>query len=150
MEVVTSSDIIQKESFCQLVEKYQTALLYTCCIYLRDRALAEDAEQETFLKAYKAMGNFRGECSEKTRLMRIAMNTCHDMKRSGWFRYMDRHITPDLLPEPQVVSVESGVEMVSEIMKLPPRLREVILLYYYQNMNVYRFLLPVCNWLPSL
>ncbi|MEG0048532.1 MAG: sigma-70 family RNA polymerase sigma factor [Clostridia bacterium] len=137
MEVVTSSDIVQDELFCHLVEQYQLALLHTCCIYLRDRALAEDAVQETFLKAYQAIGNFRGECSEKTWLMRIAMNTCHDMKRSGWFRYMDRHITPDLLPEPQTVSVEAGVEIVTEITKLPPKLREVILLYYYQNMNVY-------------
>lgn len=137
MEVVTSSDIVQKEAFCRLVEQYQTTLLHTCCIYLQDRSLAEDAVQDTFLKAYKAIGSFRGECSEKTWLMRIAMNTCHDIKRSGWFRYMDRRITPELLPEPEAVSVESGVEVVAEIMNLPPKLREVVLLYYYQNMTVY-------------
>ena len=50
---------------------------------------------------------------------------------------MDRRITPELLPEPETVTVESGVEVVAEIAKLPPKLQEVVLLYYYQNMTVY-------------
>ncbi|MEG2252621.1 MAG: sigma factor, partial [Clostridia bacterium] len=86
MEAVTGSGFFQEQAFCQLVTQYQLPLLRMCCIYLHDKSLAEDAVQETFLKAFKAISTFRGECSEKTWLMRIAINTCHDIKRSGWFR----------------------------------------------------------------
>ncbi|MEG0492019.1 MAG: sigma factor [Clostridia bacterium] len=41
-----------------------------CYAFLRDEDEAQDAVQETFLKAYKAMAAFRGECNEKTWLMR--------------------------------------------------------------------------------
>lgn len=136
MEVVTGPDIIQEQAFCRLVEQYQNPLLRMCYLYLQDRTLAEDAVQETFLKAFKATSTFRGECSEKSWLMRIAINTCRDMKRSGWFRHVDHRVTPELLPEPGSVPTEAETEVVAEIMKLPPKLREVVLLYYYQNMAV--------------
>lgn len=136
MEAVKDPDNDHEEAFCHLVEQYQTTLLRTCCMYLRDRCAAEDAVQETFLKAYKAMGSFRRECNEKTWLLRIAMNTCHDMQHTGWFRHTDRYVTPELLPE-QVLNVpESQHDVMEAISKLPQKLREVVLLYYYQNMTV--------------
>lgn len=54
-----------------LVERHRTALVRMCCLCLGDASLAEDAAQETFLKAYRALDSFRGECDEKTWLMRI-------------------------------------------------------------------------------
>ncbi len=137
MDAVKSSDIVREEEFCRLVETYQLPLLRMCAVYLRDRALAEDAVQETFLKVLKTSGSFRGECSEKTWLMRIAMNTCHDMMRTGWFRHVDRRISPELLPEPSEEMNTAAMELMEEIVKLPPRLREVVLLYYYQDLTVY-------------
>lgn len=105
----------------RLVEQYQTALRRMCYMMLRDEELAKDAVQETFLKAYRNIGIFRGDCSEKTWLMRIAVNTCRDVKRSAWFRMLDRRITPDDLPEPAVQPAEGAVELTMEIMRLPPK-----------------------------
>ena len=70
----------------RLMAQYGTALLRMCCLYLRDYSLAEDAVQETFLKAYARLDSFRGDCSEQTWLMKIAINTCRDMLRSAWMR----------------------------------------------------------------
>lgn len=67
-----------------MVETYEVSLFRTCYMYLRDKESAEDAVQETFLKAYRALHTFRGDCSEKTWLMRIAVNVCRDMGRSRW------------------------------------------------------------------
>ena len=61
-------------TFTQLVDAYQKPLLNLCYLTLRDRTQAEDAVQETFLKAYRALPSFRGECSHKTWLTRIALN----------------------------------------------------------------------------
>lgn len=135
MEVVTGPDSIQAQQLCRLVEQYQTSLLRACYIQLHDATLAEDAVQETFIKAYKAMASFRGDCDEKTWLMRIAINTCRDMLRSAWFRHLDRRITPEQLPEPITQPHEEDVGLTVEVMQLPQKYREVILLYYYECMT---------------
>ena len=120
----------------RLVLRYQQPLLRTCFLYLRDRALAEDAVQETFLKAYRSLASFRGECSEKTWLMKIAMNTCCDLRRAHRLRRIDPCRIPDLLPQAAEPFTEAEEALVTQVMQLPRKLREVILLYYYQDMTV--------------
>ena len=120
----------------RLVCEYQSMLLRMCYLYLRDRTLSEDAVQETFMKAYRSLSSFRGDSSEKTWLMKIAINTCRDMRRSCWFRLIDPRFTPEMLPEASQPFLPQEEELVAEIMDLPRKLREVIILYYYQNLNV--------------
>ena len=119
----------------RLVTEYQTQLLRICYMYLKDMTLAEDAVQETFFKAYRSMETWRGDCSEKTWLCRIAVNTCRDMLRSRWFRYTDRKVTPDMLPAAEAYEPQEET-LVVEVMNLPRKLREVVLLYYYHGMDV--------------
>jgi len=119
------------------VNQYQGMLLRMCYVYLQDMELAKDVTQETFLKAYRAMGSFRRDCSEKSWLIQIAINTCRDTKRSAWFRHTDRRITPEDLPEAIIMPHdENKLDVMCDIMKLPPKLKEVIMLYYWQEMNV--------------
>ena len=120
----------------QLVDRYQEQVMRMCFLYLCDKTLAEDAMQETFLKVYRALDTFRGEASEKTWIIRIAIRTCYDMNHSGWFRVFNRQVTPDMIPETAVPFEESDDELMNAVIRLPIRLREVILLYYYQHMNV--------------
>ena len=136
MDVVKGPGGIREEDFVELVAAHQTALLRMCYMVLRDRQQAEDAVQETFLKAYRAMDGFRGGSSGKTWLVTIAMNTCRDMRRSAWLRYVDRRVTPEDLPEAILPPEEDDRELTVRVMQLPPKLREVVVLYYYQDMNV--------------
>ena len=99
-----------------LVEAYQETLLKICYVYLKDRDLARDAVQETFFRAYRGLAGFRGESSEKTWLIRIAANVCRSQLRGGWFRCLDRRVTPEDLP------VRSGcVPPVPSYSSLPSR-----------------------------
>lgn len=136
MEAVRGPNSIREEKLTRLVETYQTALLHICYMILQDEALAEDAVQETFLKAYRALDDFRGESSEKTWLMHIGMNVCRDMKRTRWFRYVDRRVTPELLPDAAAQTEDDHEDLAQAIVLLPLKYREVILLHYYQNMNL--------------
>ena len=137
MELVKGPNDSREEMLARMVAQYEITLLRTCYMYLRDRGMAEDATQETFLKAYKSLASFRGDCSEKSWLVRIAINTCRDMQRSAWFRYMDRRITPEDLPQAVIMPHdENNLDVMCDIMKLPPKLKEVIMLYYWQEMNV--------------
>lgn len=135
MEVVTSSDSILENRLIRLMEQYEKDLLHMCCVYLRDRSLAEDAVQETFLKAYRGLSGFRGDCSEKTWLMSIAMNTCKNMRRNAWFRLMERHIALERLPLPAPSAEEDCIAVTQAVMRLPRKEREAVLLYYYQGMK---------------
>ena len=92
--------------------------------------------QDTFLKIYQRMDTFRGESSEKTWIMKIAVNTCHNINHSGWFRLINRRIIPEMMPDEAVQTDESDEELTIAVSKLPVKLREVILLYYYQGMGV--------------
>ena len=124
------------QRFERLVEQYQEDVLRTCFLYLRDKTLAEDATQETFLKVYRSLDAFRGESSEKTWILKIAMHACYDINHSGWFRFINRHVTPETLPEPCAASAEEDLALAAAVMELPRKLREVILLRYYQQLNV--------------
>lgn len=136
MEVVKDPGNDRDQVLVQMVNQYQGLLLRMCYIQLHDVELAKDAVQDTFLKAYKRLDSFRGECSEKTWLIQIAMNTCRDMQRSAWFRHHDRRITPEDLPQAMPPDDGSELDVMCDVMQLPPKLREVIMLYYWQNMNV--------------
>lgn len=119
-----------------MIAQYEVAVLRTCYMYLRDRQLAEDAKQETFLKAYKALPTFRGKCSEKTWLMRIAVNQCRDMKRSAYFRFVDCRVAVDELPvSVQELDFGEADDLTKAIMDLPAKYKEVILLHFYQDMT---------------
>ena len=118
----------------QMVRQYEKDLLRVCCIYLRDRTAAEDVVQETFLKAYRNLDFFRGESSEKTWLMRIAINCCRDYRRSAWYRYIDNRVSIDQLPTLSTAPPsDEHIALTMAIMKLKPKYVEVVLLYFYEG-----------------
>ena len=67
--------------------------------------------------------------------MRIAINTCRDMQRGSWLKHLSRTVTLDELAEPSESFSEDALTVNTEIAKLPVKLREAVLLYYYQNMK---------------
>ena len=118
-----------------MVTLYQLPLLRLCMMYLHDEEQAKDAVQETFIKAYRNLDGFRNDASEKTWLTRIAINTCKNVYRSGWFRHMDRSVTPDMFAErPAPVDYEDD-KLTTAIMNLPVKLREVALICWLQGMT---------------
>ena len=135
LDAVMDPDSRRDQTIERLILEYQTPLLRLCWLQLQDRSLAEDAVQETFLKAYRGFDRFREECGEKTWLFRIAVNTCRDFRRGGWFRHTDRKVTPEMLPVGTAEPEPEDYDLSLAVMKLPPKLREAILLYYYQDMG---------------
>ena len=64
-----------KQAFDLLVLKYQHRLVKLISRYMRDHAEVMDIAQESFIKAYRALPNFRGDSAFYTWLYRIAINT---------------------------------------------------------------------------
>lgn len=64
-----------KNAFNLLVQKYQNKVVNLISRYVRNQADVADVAQEAFIKAYRALPNFRGESAFYTWLYRIAVNT---------------------------------------------------------------------------
>lgn len=117
----------------RLLEAYGDSLLRLCTLWLGDQALAEDAVQDTFLRAMGAWRNFRGDCSERTFLVRIAVNVCKNYLRSPWRRRQvplpqDDHLSVPP-PEPE------DNTLLRTVMGLPGKYRAVVVLYYYEELK---------------
>ena len=74
-ELVKQVQSGSKKAFDLLVLKYQHRIIKLVMRYVRDRTDAEDVAQEAFLKAYRALPNFRGDSAFYTWMYRIAINT---------------------------------------------------------------------------
>jgi len=78
---ITDKEIIErvkngdKKAYDLLVLKYQQRVINLISRFVKNHADALDVSQETFIKAYKALPNFRGESAFYTWLYRIAVNT---------------------------------------------------------------------------
>ena len=81
------------EAFNHLVLDYQDMAFHHAWSMLNDRDLAEDVTQESFIKAFQALGRFRGG-SFRAWILRIATNTSYDLLRRS-----QRHPHEPLEPE---------------------------------------------------
>ena len=115
----------------RMMDEYGSTLLRTCAVILKDRSLAQDAVQDTFIKAYRHMESFKSDCSEKTYLTGIAVNTCRDYLRRKWYRTLLFDVPPERPDEDRF----PDDTVLTEVMKLPRKLREVILLRFYEQMK---------------
>ena len=120
----------------RLMNQYGNKILRLCFMYLKDYHLAEDALQETFIKVYEHLDGFRHEASESTWITRIAINTCKNMMRKPGYEDTYEDSWLEQIPEQNKMNhLIERISMISEIGKLSVKYREVILLYYYQEMS---------------
>ncbi len=138
MEQAVVPSYVREERLNAWIEMYADDIRKICYVYLTDSSQAEDAFQDTFFKAWRYMSAYERKHVEndKAWLIRIAINVCRDYHKSGWFRHVDRRQDPDLLLNHTPCQDESDRELVMDICNLPVKYKQVVLLYYYQNMNM--------------
>ncbi len=128
----------REQALLRLMNAYGDSVKRMCCVYLRELGAAEDAAQDTFIKAFAHIDALlSGEIrSEKAWLMRIAVNTCKDALRSSWMRRIDRSRAIEELPLSITPNHEENLALTQAVMALPTKHREIILLHYYQDLNL--------------
>ena len=129
-------DARREQELMLLMEQNKTRLMRMAYMYLGDQAMAEEAVQDTFLKAYAHLDRFRGDSRPETWLTRIAINTCKDMRRTAWFRNRRNTATLDAVPERGMEDAYPDRTVLRAVMALPDKDKQVILLRYYQDMTV--------------
>lgn len=127
-------------AFDQLIQHYQGLAYSVAYRTLQDGAAADDAVQDSFIKAYRALGQYNGG-SFKSWLMRIVVNTCYDVLRSSHYRNteslddspVDDDHTSQLIdrsegPQDFVERAELNGWIEAAIKALPPDQRMVLVL----------------------
>jgi RNA polymerase sigma-70 factor (ECF subfamily) len=136
-------------AFDLLVQKYQTRIAKLIARFVRNPADVQDVSQEAFIKAYRALPNFRGESAFYTWLYRIAINTAknhlvaagrknpsyavdvQEVEKYDASEWLKEYATPEreLLADEIQVTVNNALEV------LPPDLREAITLREIEGLS---------------
>ena len=135
------SEVSSDEILSQLMEDYATDLKRIAFLYVNDIAECEDIIQEVFISCYQKLSDFRHECSYKTWLIRITINKCKDYKkRWNIKKLIYKPIISSVFTAPsaeeQFINDQTSKSMIEQIAKLPTKYKEVIILYYYQQMTM--------------
>jgi RNA polymerase sigma-70 factor (ECF subfamily) len=130
------------EAFTQLVETYQRPVYNLCYRMLGDPDEAEDAAQETFMRAYEGIKRYDQQRSFSTWLLSIAAHYCIDQlrKRRMTFLSIDAlpHLDPpDLSPGPEAsFYLQEDRKRVEELLKtLNPHDRAAVIMYYWYEFS---------------
>ena len=127
----------EKDLFEILVRRYEGKLFALAWRMLHNRADAEDAVQETFMKAFRSIRRFRGDAKFFTWLYRIALNHILNKLRKGSRLHradldldrMESHLSPTqaLRQRKLEVAVASAID------ELPPRQRAIFHMHYVEE-----------------
>jgi RNA polymerase sigma-70 factor (ECF subfamily) len=132
----------EKGAFDILVRRYEHKLVNVIGRYIRDPSEVLDVAQETFIKAYRALPNFRGDSAFYTWLYRIAINTAKnhlvassrrppgddvDAQEAEQFE-ADSGLKEHATPERLALSTELATTIQAAIDELPEELRTAIVL----------------------
>ena len=139
----------EKAAFDLLVLKYQSRIINLVSRFVRNQSDAQDVTQEAFLKAYRALPNFRGDSAFYTWLYRIAVNTAKNYlaiqsRRSGETEQDYSEIeqiegnsalNDNATPEHLLLKDEIEATVISAIEKLPEDLRMAITLREIEGLS---------------
>ncbi|MBQ3155333.1 MAG: sigma-70 family RNA polymerase sigma factor [Clostridia bacterium] len=134
------------QAFEQLVTPHEQMLWRVCWHYTRHQEDAADCLQEAMLKAWRAIKSYRGDCSLKSWLYRIAASVCLDFLRRQK-RLPETESTDELAeegfapadgsptPDEAVLRAESADQLRAAIDDLPGDMRTAIILYALQGLG---------------
>ena len=139
-----------QKAFGMLVEKYQRKLGRLLSRMVRDQAEVEDVVQESFIKAYRALPNFRGDSAFYTWLYRIGINTAknylvsmgrrpqisHDVEIEDAENFEDaEELRTAETPETEMMTKEIARTVNETMMALPDELRTAITLRELEGLS---------------
>jgi len=139
-ELVTSAQGGDRNAFSELVRIHAQGVLNVIFRMCGDAQIAEDAAQETFIRAWSHLGSFRADASLRNWLYRIALNTATDMlrkeKRILPGAVEDFHLTdPKPGPEGIFINGERIALVQQAIQALPDASRAVLVLKEYEGLS---------------
>lgn len=122
----------------ELIAMYYPEILRYCAWNAPNRSLAEDAAQETFLKAIRHFDSYVHRGKFRAFLYQIALHTCIDMQRKKWMSDVgyEQMTKEPAYREDGYESVDDGLQIRQMVRNLPGELQEIVLLRYGQELTM--------------
>lgn len=120
------------EEIAEVYERYADMLYRVAFSILRMKEAAEDAVSDTFYKYIDKRPAFRGREHEKAWFLRVTMNGCRDIQRKG---RLQSYTPLDGIAD-KAADEAAGSGILDDVLRLPQKLKEVILLFYFEEMTV--------------
>lgn len=118
----------------ELTGMYYPDIFQYCLWHMPNRPAAEDAAQETFLKALRYFDRYTHKGQFRAFLYRIAANTCIDMKRKKW---PNEPITENIcVMEDPYAQIEAREDFMLLLTGLSEETKEMLILRYQQDLTV--------------
>lgn len=112
----------------EAVEEYGDMLYRICLVMLRNKADAEDAVQDTFIRYMQKAPAFSSDSHEKAWLIKVASNICRDKLR---LRSRTTELDEDTLNT--IAAADSGSDILEALMQIPDKFRIVLTLHYIEG-----------------
>lgn len=129
-----------KDLLQQKVNLYSDMLYKIAFLQLKNNHDAEDVVQETFYQYIKTKKNFDSEEHEKAWLIKVTLNGCRKIWRCAWYRrtegFPEKECSSESNVEQDSLLKERNKEIMDSVIKLPRKYREVIHLFYFQQMSI--------------
>ena len=136
VELVARTRRGEHEAFSELVRRHQQIVYNLAFRYMRDMALAEDMAQEAFLKAYRLLKGFRGDCSFSTWMYRVTSSVCltelNRRKRRGEVSLEADHL--GAAHNTQIETDDMAALVRRAVTKLPEKYASIVTMYYLNQM----------------
>ena len=126
------------DAFGQLVEAYQRPVFNLCYRLLGSPTEAEDAAQETFIRAYTRLSSYDADRKFSSWLLAIASHYCIDQLRRRRFKLVSWDDLPpwSWLPDPAPQPEEVTLNQVRALLEsLPPDYRAAMILRYWHELS---------------
>lgn len=127
----------QLSSYEEIVKTYQNMIYVHTIKILHDHDQAEDATQETFVRAYKNLAKFDSNKPLKPWLYKIATNYCYDQirknSRVSTISWEIEDPKPSSLEK--VIEAEEKAQVIKAVNKLPKKYRLPLREYYFRNQS---------------
>ncbi|HKI01607.1 MAG TPA: sigma-70 family RNA polymerase sigma factor [Thermoanaerobaculia bacterium] len=141
VEVVERARTGDAEAFRELVESYSPKLFRLAYRITGDEQTAEDAVQETFLRAYRSLGRFDARSQFGTWLHRIAVNTALELVRKQQrhpARHEEAEPLPSLDPGPDRIALSLEMERAvrAALDDLSPMERTAFVLRHFEERSI--------------
>ena len=137
--VAAARDARDLVAFAELVRRYQDAAFAVALSVVRDRALAEDATQETFLRAWASLDRLRDPTRVAPWLCGIARNVARSLLRDRSREVLDDtklELESDASPLRQLMEREADVALSELLGRVPNRYRAPMVLHYAADQSV--------------
>ena len=133
--IVKSARKGDAESFGRLYEYYYATMTWLAYSILLDRNLAEDAVQQTFVKACEKLANLRDVDRFGPWLARICRNEAHQLIRERKRIISYEQAEPEQAEVPDKYNDDQKIMVKTAIEQLKPIYREIIFMHYYSHMT---------------